>query len=62
VLLELLTSPPPEGAEVASLAHALHEPRHDGEAAVDALVGTRVAQRDGDVVRASAAALRFIFM
>jgi hypothetical protein len=59
VLLELLTTPPPEGDEVASLARALDESRRDVEAAVDALVATRLAQRDGDVVRASAAALRF---
>jgi hypothetical protein len=59
VLLELLTTPPPEGDELASLADGLGESRRDVEAAVDALVDTQLAQREGDVVRASVAALRF---
>jgi hypothetical protein len=59
VLLELLTTPPPDGDELAALAHALDESRRDVEAAVDALIETQLAHRHGDVVRASAAALRF---
>jgi hypothetical protein len=59
VLLELLTTPPVEGDELSSLADSLDEPRCAVEAAIDALVEARLAQREGDVVRASAAALRF---
>jgi hypothetical protein len=59
VLLELVTTPPPDGDELGRLAHALDEPRHEVEAAVQALVDAGLAERDGDTVRASTAALRF---
>jgi hypothetical protein len=59
VLLELVTTPPPEGDELGQLAFALREPRRDVEAAVEALVDAGLVERDGDTVRATAAALRF---
>jgi hypothetical protein len=59
VLLELVTSPPPEADEIDRLAFGVSELRADVEAAVDALVGVGLAERDGQMVRATAAALRF---
>ena len=59
VLLELVTSPPREGDALASLAASLGEPEGEVEAAVRALVDAGLAVRDGDVVRATPAALRF---
>ena len=51
--------PPPEGDEIAKLALGLKELEADVAAAVDALVAVGLADRDGDRVRATAAALRF---
>jgi hypothetical protein len=59
VLLELVTTPPPAGDEISRLARGLDELRRDVEAAVDALVDVGLAERDGEKVRASAAAWRF---
>ena len=59
VLLELVTVPPPEGADISRMAFGLKELRPDVEAAVDALVEAGLAARDGDTVRPTAAALRF---
>jgi hypothetical protein len=59
LLLELVTTPPPTGDELGSLAVALSQSRREIEAAVQALVDAGLAERDGDIVRASVAALRF---
>jgi hypothetical protein len=59
VLLELVTTPPPEGDQLGQLAFALKESRRDVEAAVRELVDAGLVERDGDTVRATAAALRF---
>ncbi len=59
VLLELVTAPPPEGDELAKLAWGLKELEADVDAAIDALVESGLAVRDGDRVRPTAAALRF---
>ena len=59
VLLELVTTPPPEGDELGALAVALRQSRGDVEAAVGALVEAGLAERDGDTLRATTAALRF---
>jgi hypothetical protein len=59
VLLELVTAPPPNGDDVDKLAYGLDELRPDVEAAVRALVDVGLAVRDGQCVRATAAALRF---
>ena len=59
VLLELVTAPPPDGDEIAKLALGLKELEADVAAAVDALVAVGLAERDGDRVRGTAAALRF---
>jgi hypothetical protein len=59
VLLELVTTPLPRGDEISRLAFGLDELRPDVEAAVDALVDVGLAQRDGEKVRATAAAWRF---
>jgi hypothetical protein len=59
VLLELVTTPPPEGDEIAKLAWGLRELHPDVDAAVDALVAVGLAVREGDRVRATPAALRF---
>jgi hypothetical protein len=59
VLLEIASFPPPEGDELAVMAHRLREPRAEVEAAVDALVSVGLAQRDGQTVRATPPALRF---
>jgi hypothetical protein len=59
VLLELVTSPPPDGDDVGELALRLDETRPDVESAIEALVDSGLAQRDGEHVRATAAALRF---
>jgi hypothetical protein len=59
VLLELVTSPPPDGDDVPRLAAVLQEPRRHAEAAVEVLVDVGLATRDGRVVRATPAAMRF---
>jgi hypothetical protein len=59
VLLELVTAPPPDGDELDDLAYGLDELRPDVEAAVRSLVDVGLAERDGQRVRATAAALRF---
>jgi hypothetical protein len=59
VLLELVTAPPPDGDDLDRLAYGLDELRPDAEAAVRALVDVGLAERDGQCVRATAAALRF---
>jgi hypothetical protein len=59
VLLELVTSPPPEGDEIDRLAFGISELRADVEVAVQALVDVGLAERQGERVRATAAALRF---
>ena len=59
VLLELVTAPPAWGDALGPLARALGEPRPCVEAAVQALVDAGLAEREGDTVRASPAALRF---
>jgi hypothetical protein len=59
VLLELVTAPPVDGDELDGLAYGLDELRPDVEAAVRALVDVGLAERDGQRVRATAAALRF---
>jgi hypothetical protein len=59
VLLELVSAPFPEGEGVTKLALGLKELRTDVEAAVDALVDVGLAERDGDRVRPTRAAIRF---
>jgi hypothetical protein len=59
LLLELVTTPPPCGDGLDRLVRALGASRHAIEAAVQDLVDARLAERDGDTVRASVAALRF---
>ena len=59
LLLELVTTPPPEGDEVGALVASLNEPRQAIEIAVQALVDVGLAERDDDTVRASHAAMRF---
>jgi hypothetical protein len=59
VLLELVTVPPADGDELDKLACGLHELRPDVETAVQALVEVGLAERDGQSVRATPAALRF---
>jgi hypothetical protein len=59
LLLELVTTPPPRGDELDRLAAALSASRQEIEAAVQDLVDAGLADRDGDSVRASTAALRF---
>jgi hypothetical protein len=59
VLLELVTTPPVEGDMLGPLAHALGERTDEVETAVRALVDAGLAERDGDTIRASKAALRF---
>jgi hypothetical protein len=59
LLLELVTTPPACGDEPERLAHALGVARREIEAAVQDLVDAGLAERDGDTVRASTAALRF---
>jgi hypothetical protein len=59
LLLELVSIPPAEGDGLEYLARALEESRGVVEAAVDDLVAVGLALRDGDRVRASAAAWRF---
>jgi hypothetical protein len=59
MLLELVTSPPPEGDEIDRLAYGISELRADVEAAVQALVDAGLAERQGQRIRATAAALRF---
>jgi hypothetical protein len=58
VLLELVTASLSEGDGLDRLAFGLKELRPDVEAAVRALVDVGLAEFDGDMVRASAAALR----
>jgi hypothetical protein len=59
LLFELVTTPPPDGDEIPKLAWGLKELEPDVAAAVDALVAVGLAVREGDRVRATAAALRF---
>jgi hypothetical protein len=59
VLLELVTAPPPEGDDIDRLAFGVSELRADVEAAVRALIDVGLAERHGQRVRATAAALRF---
>jgi hypothetical protein len=59
LLLELVTAPPVDGDKIDGLAYGLDELRADVEAAVNALVDVGLAERQGERVRATAAALRF---
>jgi hypothetical protein len=59
LLLELVTSPPTAGDRLEYLAHALDGSRAAVEAAVGDLVAVGLAVREGDRIRASAAAWRF---
>jgi hypothetical protein len=59
LLLELVTAPPADGDEISKLALGLKELDDDVAAAVDALVAVGLAIRDGNRVRATAAALCF---
>jgi hypothetical protein len=59
VLLELITASLSEGDGIDRLVFGLKELRPDVEAAVQALVEVGLAERDDDMVRASAAAMRF---
>jgi len=59
VLLELVTSPPADGDDIDRLAFAIDELRTDVEDAVKGLVNAGLAERDGQRVRATSAALRF---
>lgn len=59
VLLELITAPLSERDGIDRLAFSTRELRSDIEAAVGALVDSRLVARDGDMVRATAAAVRF---
>jgi len=59
LLLELVTTPPPEGDELERLARALSATRREIESAVQDLVDAGLAESHGDSVRASTAALRF---
>jgi hypothetical protein len=59
VLLELVTSPPPEGDDIGKIASSLDELRSDVEAAVGELIDSGLATRHVDTVRATPAALRF---
>ena len=59
LLLELLVDPPPGGDPIAGLARALERTRGAVEAGVAALAAAGLAERDGDRVRATAAALAF---
>jgi hypothetical protein len=59
LLLELVTTPPATGDELDRLAFALSASPRQIETAVRELVDAGLADRDGDTVRASTAALRF---
>jgi hypothetical protein len=59
VLLELVTSPPPQGDDAPRLAAALQERKQHVEAAVDALVDAGLAARNGRAIHATPAAMRF---
>jgi hypothetical protein len=59
LLLELVSSPPAEGDDMAYLSHALEESPALVHAAVQALVTVGLAVRTGDQVHASPAARRF---
>jgi len=59
VLLELVTAPPADCDDIDRLAFAIDELRTDVEDAVNALVNVGLAERDGQRVRATAAALLF---
>jgi hypothetical protein len=58
VLLELVTDPPPDGDEIGRIARILNSSRPRIEAAMQALGDAGLAVRDGEIVRASTAALR----
>jgi hypothetical protein len=60
VLLTLVSYPPARGDDIDDLARELDgESRPSVHAAVNALVAAGLAQRDGERIRASAAAWRF---
>lgn len=59
LLLELVSYPPAEGDSPARLAAALDLDTIQLDRAADALTAIGLAVRDGDVLRASPAALRF---
>jgi hypothetical protein len=59
LLLELVSYPPADGDGLEYLTRTLGEDLADVQAAVDELVGDGLAEREGDRVRASAAAWRF---
>jgi hypothetical protein len=59
LLLELLSYPPAAGDDLDYLTRTLNEQRVHVESAIDDLVVDGLAERDGDRVRASAAAWRF---
>jgi predicted transcriptional regulator len=54
-----VTAPPADGDDIDRLAFAIDELRTDVEDAVKALVNVGLAERDGQRVRATAAALLF---
>ncbi len=59
LLLELVVDPPPEGDRIGDLAGRLDASPAELDRAAAALAASGLAVRDDDVVRASAAALRF---
>ena len=59
VLLELVADPPARGDPLAELAARLRQPFADVAEAVETLRGLGLAEREGDVVRASPAARAF---
>ena len=61
-LLELVAGPPPEGDRIAELAARLGLPRSTLDDAVTALVAAALAERDGEIVRATHAALYFDYL
>jgi pyrroloquinoline quinone (PQQ) biosynthesis protein C len=59
LLLELVSYPPAGGDDLEYLTRTLEEDPAHVQAAVEELVSDGLAERDGDRVRASAAAWRF---
>jgi hypothetical protein len=59
LLLELVTDPPPFGERIPDLARRLELPPDDVSLAVGELTELGLAMRGGDLVQATAAALRF---
>lgn len=59
LLLELVVDPPTRGDTTDQLAARLQIPLDTIDRAAETLAGSGLAVRDGDVIRASPAALRF---